>query len=1349
MAKFKFYDGTQWVEVLSTTGGTLTGNLTIGNSNNGANLVIGIQDDNYGLMPYAHNWNQIGSSNVYWYRSYITRERTTTLEVNNTSYNSWMDGQYGIFACPSASETHTLWLGAPTRNFGLTYPGVDGYVFRYSAFTDSSTGNTRYIDLPTKGGTMALTSDIPSSLPANGGTATYSRYVIGDNDAANPGGALLQSGTGREDSSPAGDTWIYYDSLGGTASPWGIRHDQAPNTISFVGAGVANAVINMQTGQIQGKILKAQQYYTNDIGTSWNPTTTIDGANVVIDTNGYSGGLEAIGANSYIRKYNGDTNSSYWGLENDDGGDVIMCYRSGSSYYSWTHPSSSGRLATVNDIPSSLPANGGTATNVTSTYVGTNEDSAMPGANKAGFYLGTSSSNGGDGCIIGMNWTDNNLYGAQLFIDCDPTYHIALRQRSGSGTWNAWKEIITENNIGSQSVNYANSAGAVDWSNVTNKANATQSAAGLMSAADKTNLDGIVASLSDDDSDNVVNRLKDVLSVFNDYPEGTTVLSALNSKLSLDGGTMTGIISRDAGGSWINARDHTLIKTTRTSSEGSDWHPAVGIKTTNGFWSFGSVGGETLCLSYDTDTDYSNGNNNSAVINFPTAGRTGTIALTTDIPSSLPANGGNSDTVDSQHADRFGWVYNSSSYGDTGSVSVNDMVTDGNSNATFAMINSSTDNPTGSNSWVHVWSQQWTKNTASSWVSQIAIGTEAGTGMWYRTNGSSSIVGKAWTRLIDSSNIGSQSVNYASSAGNADTVDGEHASAFVHKSGDTMTGALNVYSTGYNRANINLISVADVPNDLYFGSNGNSHWSISSRDSSAGNFIGLYDVGLSNWVAVVNYSTGVTDFKYRPTVNGTNVALSGEAQPANGGNAASADYATNSGSLDGNGPAYYLNYNNFTNTPSSLPANGGNSDTVDGLYVHSGRNNEANKIVRTDGNGYLQTGYINSDSGDENNSSAPARIWGTNGSDSYLRTYNKDYVQVGYANSSGSAGYVSQAAASPDASVPGTGIKGFYSWNTGNTGNSTEGYSVGLTVGSHPGDQNYGFQIAQNLWDDRLYVRRYNSGYGSWYAVAYTSDLSDMATQTWVSTNYQPKGNYLTSHQDISGKLDKSGGEMTGNLALTNAALLVQEDSVDFVAFEKRSAGGLSIVMADGEGETGYVLENADDGNTHYIATKDWVSNQGYLTAHQSLAGCVPYSGATQDVNIEGHDFWADDIYSQGDIVATKKDIQTALTPGLVGTATTASNINGYNGAYFNIGTTNNGGLYIFTYGNCMVLLPVYGLTVGSEYKVSACLVSASGSYENRVLTYRVTSSGNLQIYQKQNFIPTNYMSYLFKVKLY
>lgn len=115
---------------------------------------------------------------------------------------------------------------------------------------------------------------------------------------------------------------------------------------------------------------------------------------------------------------------------------------------------------------------------------------------------------------------------------------------------------------------------------------------------------------------------------------------------------------------------------------------------------------------------------------------------------------------------------------------------------------------------------------------------------------------------------------------------------------------------------------------------------------------------------------------------------------------------------------------------------------------------------------------------------------------------------------------------------------------------------------------------------------------------------------------------------------------------------------------------------------------------------------------------------------------------------ATKSYAQGLLTPTAVGQTQTVANVNGYNGASFNIGTLGFFGLYIFTYGNCMVLLPVYNLTAGTEYKVTAVLVNSAGSYASKVLTYRFYR-GFLAIYNKENYIPTGYGCALFKVALY
>lgn len=91
------------------------------------------------------------------------------------------------------------------------------------------------------------------SCSGNAATATKARYLQADNDAASPGGALLRSGSRRADTSPSGDTWIFWDELGGTSSYWGIRHNQANNSIGFCGAGLEVSNINLETGKITSK----------------------------------------------------------------------------------------------------------------------------------------------------------------------------------------------------------------------------------------------------------------------------------------------------------------------------------------------------------------------------------------------------------------------------------------------------------------------------------------------------------------------------------------------------------------------------------------------------------------------------------------------------------------------------------------------------------------------------------------------------------------------------------------------------------------------------------------------------------------------------------------------------------------------------------------------------------------------------------------------------------------------------------------------------------------------------------------------------------------------------------------
>lgn len=68
-----------------------------------------------------------------------------------------------------------------------------------------------------------------------------------------------------------------------------------------------------------------------------------------------------------------------------------------------------------------------------------------------------------------MNWgsADAN-YGMLLANDYSTNGHMYFRQKI-AGSWKDWKTIIDSSNIGSQSVNYAASAGSVAWTNVSGR----------------------------------------------------------------------------------------------------------------------------------------------------------------------------------------------------------------------------------------------------------------------------------------------------------------------------------------------------------------------------------------------------------------------------------------------------------------------------------------------------------------------------------------------------------------------------------------------------------------------------------------------------------------------------------------------------------------------------------------------------------------------------------------------------------------------------------------------------------------------------------------------------------------
>ena len=197
-----------------------------------------------------------------------------------------------------------------------------------------------------------------------------------------------------------------------------------------------------------------------------------------------------------------------------------------------------------------------------------------------------------------------------------------------------------------------------------------------------------------------------------------------------------------------------------------------------------------------------------------------------------------------------------------------------------------------------------------------------------------------------------------------------HSHDYLPLSGGTMTGSITL-SQGSSARNVGIVGTYDYTKSAAIWAMGASY-----QIPAAGNNLGsLYGAAyVYQGQAGQGTMAGGHQFVWAQN-GGANVALGSN--------------VWTSGGFIKNG----------SNNNYALTGGGGH------FAIHTGRNNSANALVRTDGNGYIQCGYINSSSGDENNNSSPNRVWGTNGSDSYLRTYRTSALNVNYANSAGSVSW--------------------------------------------------------------------------------------------------------------------------------------------------------------------------------------------------------------------------------------------------------------------------------------------------------------------------------------------------------
>ena len=189
----------------------------------------------------------------------------------------------------------------------------------------------------------------------------------------------------------------------------------------------------------------------------------------------------------------------------------------------------------------------------------------------------------------------------------------------------------------------------------------------------------------------------------------------------------------------------------------------------------------------------------------------------------------------------------------------------------------------------------------------------------------------------------------------------------------TATG-ISFYATSYYNWQVYMAPAAATG----CGANGNltapngltnvSSWALRSRMENVGSYGWLWELGGSG-------GGGPTATSLMELDTGGILTLSGQVRVPI--------------FYDRDNTAYYVDPNSTSNLVGLTVANtitgsvSGNSGTVGGLSVHSGRNNEVNKVVRTDGSGYIQAGWINTDSGDSGFATRLTRI--TCSTDNYLR----------------------------------------------------------------------------------------------------------------------------------------------------------------------------------------------------------------------------------------------------------------------------------------------------------------------------------------------------------------------------
>jgi len=352
-----------------------------------------------------------------------------------------------------------------------------------------------------------------------------------------------------------------------------------------------------------------------------------------------------------------------------------------------------------------------------------------------------------------------------------------------------------------------------------------------------------------------------------------------------------------------------------------------------------------------------------------------------------------------------------------------------------------------------------------------------------------------------------------------------------------------------------------------------------------------------------------------------------------------------------------------------------NAATAGGLAVHTGRNNVANQIVRTDGSGYIQAGWINSDSGNMGFANRIARIQCSD--DNYIRfqTLEEFKVSIGL---SGKNNYSRRVDYTSDANYHvgsfghgGTDIgnpdrifhygSGFFDvWSGAGTYPPSTSHIHGFNVLHYTtgfGGNAYGWQMASQYNQTGLiYARWVNGGtFSSWQTIITSANIGSQSVSNATTTS-QREFNYLRVNSNNNLYLDHNYGcSVVGVYASTRFQGVFSMGDAYKLAIDGTSPGnlyGLSWSHPNAGGQAGYLNDHGlmvmVNGVT-YSALSSNIWARGRVTANENV---YSNGGWFYSYNNAG---WYNETYGQG-----IRPAKANLTYGTV--VNIGENFNGYGG---------------------------------------------------------------------------------------